>query len=196
MYFLSSLFQNRIVSMPKRKKNINLLPKTKFEKSILGKVFLWSLQTGKYFFFITQFIVIAAFISRFALDNKLADLNESINEKQLIAESLKETEKEINFLNQRLIIIKTLEKNQLHPAEVLTTISKSTPSDIYFTEFSQNSQQVNIEASALSNASLAGFLSQLQEEELFKEITLSSLTIKGTESSEIEFSLTAALEQQ
>ena len=182
--------------MAKRKKNINLLPKTEFEKNIIGKIFLWSLQTGKYFFFVTQLIVIAAFISRFTLDKKLADLNESINEKQIIAESLRETEKEINFLNQRLAIIKILEKAQLHPAEVLTIISKSTPLDIYFTEFSQDSRQVNIQASALSNASLAGFLSQLQKEELFKEITLSSLTVKGTENSEIEFSLAVSLEQQ
>lgn len=182
--------------MAKRKKTINLLPKTKFEKSIIGKIFFWFLQIGKYIFFITQFIVIAAFISRFALDKKLADLNASINEKQVISESLKETEKEINFLQQRLEIIKTLEKTQLHPAETLTTISKSTPPDIYFSEFSQDFQKINIEALALSNASLASFLSQLQKEKLFKEITLSSLTTKGTESSEIEFSLTAALEQQ
>jgi len=182
--------------MPKRKKTINLLPKTKFEKSIIGRIFLWSLQIGRYIFFTTQLIVIAAFISRFALDKKLADLNESINEKQIIANSMGETEKEINFLQQRLKIIKDLEKNQLHPAEMLSTLSKATPSDIYFIELSQNSQQINIEASALSDASLASFLSQLQKEELFKEITLSSLTTKGTESSEIEFSLTADLEQQ
>lgn len=182
--------------MGKRKKTINLLPKSNFEKSIIGRIFLWSLQVGRYIFFITQLIVIAAFISRFALDKKLADLNESINEKQIIAGSMEETEKEINFLQQRLKIIKNLKNTQLHPAETLSTLSKSTPPDIYLTELSQDSQQINIKGSTLSDASLASFLSQLQKEELFKEITLSSLAVKGTESSEIDFFLTVDLQQQ
>ncbi len=177
----------------KKRKEVNLLPTSDFEKSLIGKTLLWALKAGRYIIIVTEFIVIIAFLSRFKLDRDLADLNESIQERQATVKSFSEIEDQVRFLQKKIKIIKELKTEQIQTLEALTNLSQITPSDIYLTSLSLTPETLDIEAVSLSDASLAIFLSALQKNEIFNQPNLTSLTKGGSKKPEIKFSLKAEI---
>jgi Tfp pilus assembly protein PilN len=133
--------------------------------------------------------VILAFLFRLKLDKDLADFHQSIKEKQATIVSLSNLEKNVRFLQDRLKIIKRIEGEQILASKLLETFSTLTPSDIYFKSLSLSGKSLKIEAVALSDASLATFLNNLQKNNEFDQINLSELSTAGSLSPEINFSL-------
>ena len=179
--------------MSYKKKQVNLLPLTDFEKSGLGKIFSWCLQVGRYLIIVTELVVIAAFISRFKLDRDLADLNASIEDNQTIIASFGELESNVRFLQERLTLTTQLEKGQLQPTQVLDALAKTMPPDIYLTSFNLKKSSFTLDAVAISDASIATFLAGLTTNKMFKEVNLTSLKTGGTQSPTIKFSLTVKM---
>jgi Tfp pilus assembly protein PilN len=173
--------------------NINLLPAFAFQKSLPGKILAWAINVGRYIVIGTEFIVIIAFLFRLKLDKDLADLHDAIKEKQATIISLSNLEKNVRFLQDRLGIIKKIQGQQTLTSKLLETFSTITPSDIYFKSFSLSGKSLKIEAVALSDASLAMFLSNLQKDNEFENINLSELSTAGSANPEISFTLRLAL---
>ena len=70
--------------MVAQNKEINLLPKEKWETGTAGKLLKWALSIGRYIVVFTELVVISAFLYRFSLDRKLMDINEQVNQQKKI----------------------------------------------------------------------------------------------------------------
>ncbi len=86
----------------KKKRRINLLPQEEFAASILGRVLAWLLSSFRAIVSLTEMTVMIAFLSRFWLDAKSADLNELIRQKQPVIASTSDFEKEEGTIIEKL----------------------------------------------------------------------------------------------
>lgn len=173
------------------KKDINLLPKSDFEKSGLGKLFHWFLRVGRFIVIGTELVVIIAFVARFKLDRDLTNINESIKEKQTAINSYGDLENKIRFLQERVNTIRKLQPTQLQVTQILTDLEKITPTDIYLDSLVINQNKFKTDAVALSDASMSFFLQNLQKDQRFENVNLSSLTTGGSVESDIKFTVSA-----
>lgn len=179
--------------MAARKRDIELIPKEDWEKTSAGKLLIWALTVGRYIVIITELIVILAFLSRFKLDRDLTDLYEEIKQKQAIIESASDFEKDFRFLQKRLATIQGLEKKQLGAARVLAELTRLTPLDVSFSDFSSTSEEIDFTATALSEAGLATFLRNLKTSPRFENLNLSRVSSGTTREVGIQFDLSAKL---
>jgi len=171
------------------KKGINLLVQEEFEKKPLGKFLLWVLSTGRWIVVFTELIVILAFLARFKLDRDIADLYESIKQKQAIIASFSSFEKDFRFLGKRLFEVKNLEVKQPGTTALIEEISSITPPDVAFSSFSFSQDEMKIAGIALSEKGLGSFIAGLTSSSSFSDINLSNITQKA-EDPGIRFSLT------
>lgn len=166
---------------------INLLPRDDFEKKPIGKFLNWALNIGRWIVVFTELVVILAFLSRFKLDQDLADLNESIREKQKMVLYNQETEKNFRMIQKRLLDISKLQQKQLKTADIFTEIKRITPTGITFRNLTMSEGSVSLIATSTSENSLGIFLGNLSKSPIFKSININSL-VKSVDST-INFSL-------
>ncbi len=174
------------------KKEINLLPREEFEKKPIGRLLTWALSVGRYIVIFTELIVILAFLSRFKLDRDLADLNQSIREKQAIIEASAEFEKEFIFLQKRLATIKKITTGQTSTTRLIITLGSLTPVDVAISNLNfGEDNDVQIRAIALSEKGLGNFVANLSTSPYFKNINLASVSKRLETGPEISFSINA-----
>ena len=173
--------------MAARKKEINLLFLKTFEQTSAGKLLKWALTIGRWIVITTELVVIICFLSRFKFDRELMDLSETIKQQQAIIGSLEDLEANFRNLQQRLIEISRLEKEQIPAASRLQQLSAITPFDVSLTELSIGQKDWQITAQSLSESSFHYFLTELKETLLLEEISLDEVSKK--ESGIIEFSI-------
>lgn len=113
--------------MPARPFTLNLLPKTAFEKSLFGRIIKWGLTTGRHIIIIVEIFVITAFLSRFTLDSKLGELEESLKERQSILESYVPTEKAFLEVQTRLNVAQKVFSMQKDYGAVVNTLITNLP---------------------------------------------------------------------
>lgn len=114
------------------KKEISLLPDSENINSLSSRALHWTATVGRFIIVFTELIVIVAFLSRFWLDRKSADLSEVIRQQKAILESTSEFEKDFNVVQQKLKIIKDHYSGLPQYQQKLSTLSDSTPPDIIF----------------------------------------------------------------
>lgn len=161
--------------MPAQTKKINLLPKQVLEEHRLTRFLHWSLTYGRYITIITEFIVLAAFFSRFKLDQELTDLHESISQKQAIIQSVKSFEQNVRTLQNRITAIKHIDSNSTLYVDTLEFLEEIVPRDVLLTrlEFSKNT--VEISATAYSNSGFAQIVRNLRSAPSIRNLTIQSV---------------------
>ena len=178
--------------MPKNQ--INLLPREEFEKKPLGKFLIWALSVGRWIVIFTELVVILAFLYRFKLDRDISDLYDQIKLKQAIVQSSSGFEKEFRFFQKRISEIKNLETNRVGVPALVSEVSRITPPDVAFSNFSftdeNGEKQIKVTGFALSEEGLGGLLAGLSASPDLTEINLLSVS-KRTEEAGIRFALTA-----
>jgi len=113
-------------------KEISLLPREEDLNSPTARFLRWATTVGRYVIVFTELIVISAFISRFWLDRKNADLSEVIRQQKAILETTKTFEKDFSLLKQRLDKIKLFYAQQPLYDQNLSSLVKSTPPQIVY----------------------------------------------------------------
>jgi len=84
------------------KKEISLLPSEENLNSPLAKITKWATSTGRVVIIFVELIVILAFLSRFSLDRRNADLSETLRQQKAILASTKDFENDYLSLQKRL----------------------------------------------------------------------------------------------
>lgn len=171
--------------------NVNLLNQDDFSQSAVGKVMLWALSIGRYIVVFTELIVILSFLSRFALDRRLTDLNEEISRQKAIILSYGTLEEDFRDLQERLKIIHQQTPTTTAP-QILSAVSRILPPDIRLVDMQINAQQVQFNALALSSQSFAQFITAFLAQSTFSQVTLGSVSSQD-QGNTIEFILTAQL---
>ena len=173
--------------------DINLLPKSKWEKGFVGKLLFWALNVGRYVVVFTELIVIGAFLFRFGLDKRLTDLNFEINQKKNAVMTYGDLEAKWRRLQSQLGVVAKFQTEAVDANQVLNAISQITPLDTSYTTITLNAKKVVLEGQTLSNVGLATLLTKAQSQPLFKEVTLETVSSSVDQSGVITFRLTLTL---
>jgi hypothetical protein len=179
--------------MAARKKEINLLPKEKWETGLIGKLLKWALNVGRYVVVFTELVVIAAFLYRFGLDRQLTDLGEEINQKQAIISSYGDFETKFRRLQLQLKTIKSSEASGIKAGEILDAISQITPTEAVYSAISITPEKVALKGQLASEIGLATLLAKAQENPWFSGVVLESVSSATEETPMIDFRLQLSL---
>ena len=166
------------------KKEISLLPDSENINNIGARAIRWVTTVGRYVIIFTELIVISAFVSRFWLDRKNADLSEVIRQQKAILESTKDFETEYSLLQQRLKFIKD-SNIQTSYSEKLTTLANSTPNEIIFDKLAlsekDNQLIANISVFSYTEESIIDFATNLILNPQISSVNISKIEKKPKE---------------
>lgn len=149
------------------KEEISLLPQ---EEGGLERISSWVMETGRWIVVFTLFFVLLAFLSRFWLDQKIADLYAQTAQKIAIIESTKDFEADFRSLQTQIKTIKTLDSQKPNQTEKIAKIVAVLPkninlssldladSEVVFTVFSRS--QTDLE-NLFQNLVLCPYLDQI-----------------------------------
>ena len=161
--------------MPAQTKKINLLPTQVLEEHRLTRFLHWSLTYGRYITIITEFIVLAAFFSRFKLDQELTDLHESISQKQAIIQSVKSFEQNVRTLQNRITAIKQIDTHSTLYVNTLQFLEEVVPRDVLLTRLEFTKNTVQISATAYSNSGFAQIVRNLRSAPTVRNLSIDSI---------------------
>ncbi len=171
-----------------KKHQINLLPQQEFEGTTAGRVLKWTMSTFRIIVIITEMVVMAAFLSRFWLDARNADLNDLIKEKMAVISASSDFEKEFRNTQKRLRIFSTLSSQGGIASEALSEISSRLPVDIFLISYSYNQDSVQVKGASPSELSIAQFIVNLENSKMFDEVNLTNIDT-NQESGSLTFTL-------
>lgn len=178
--------------MPNKKNQINLIPQDEFEVSTLGRILKWALSTFRVVVIVTELIVMSAFLSRFWLDAKNSDLNETINVSKSQISAFSAIESTFRTYQNKLSIVKSL-YSQKTLNRTITSVLNLIPTDITLITISVTGNTVQIKASSFSEMAISQFLVNLGASKEFGEVNLSQVSsgIDNISSNNMIFSISA-----
>lgn len=171
----------------KSKAQINLLPQEEFAGTTFGRTLKWAMSTFRIIVIVTEMVVMVAFLSRFWLDARNADLNDLIKQKSAVLLASAEFEKEFKGIQKKLKIFSSLSGDVGTASSTLGTITSLLPSDIFLVTYSFNSKSAQIKGVAQNEVSIAQFIVNLEKSESFEKVTLTNLDT--SEDSQFTFTL-------
>lgn len=178
--------------MPARQ--INLIHKDDFEKKPIGKFLTWALTIGRWIVIFTELIVIIAFLSRFKLDQDLADLQASIKERQAIVSASYAFENTFRSVQNRLVKVQDLENRQIGTGKILDEISRITPNTVVLKNLTFSENIFTISGNAATENSLNLFINNLSSSSFFAETNITQVS-KSSLNPGIIFSLKTRLKK-
>src|SRR3989344_5182969 len=113
---------------------VNLLTKDALEKNTLGKFLAWTLSYGRYIIISVELVVFLVFFSRFFYDQQLADLHDTIEQKQAIVASAADFERTIRDIQNRIKQVKSLDRGRLLYMTALDDLKQIMPTSMNFSE--------------------------------------------------------------
>jgi Tfp pilus assembly protein PilN len=161
--------------MPAEQITVNLLEHDSFEQSPIGRLVGWATTYGRYIMILTEIVVLLAFVSRFTLDRKRADLDEEIASKQAIIEANLPFEKQVRDLQSQISQVKSILADQSKSLETLTLIKSILPQDVYFESYNYSSNNLNFKATADTTNGFMIFMNNLQAVKQFYRIDVGEI---------------------
>lgn len=137
---------------------------------------LWITSTGKHIIIIVNFLLIAAFASRFYFDRVLSDLNESIKVKEEIIKSQAPFEKKFKSLQKQLTDIKKISADQEAPYATITELTALTPPNVKLSNFALSKKSLSFGALAPSKEVLKSFVDNLNTSKIFQNIEIKNVS--------------------
>ncbi len=147
--------------MAAQQSSINLLGSQAPDTSVFGRIMDWIATFGRYIMVLTEIVVLGTFISRFALDRKLTDLNEEISQKQEILEVNQDLEQRIRSIQQQLLETKTVMASQSTPVLSLAALQRIIPMGTFIQTCNLQNTRISLDLTSLSVESFNQFLVNL-----------------------------------
>jgi len=165
--------------MPKKRKEISLLPEEKGGlKNNLNKIADWLVNTGRWIIVFTQLFVIIAFLSRFWLDQEIADLYAKTSQKIAIIEAAQEFEEEFRILQGRLIKIGQVNENRQNVNEKIEKIIALLPPQISLRSIEVHNEEISFLIVSRNEQALINFFKNLIVAPYLKQINVDSISTK------------------
>lgn len=174
---------------------INLLIRKGEQVKLYERLLKWLLSSGRFIVVLVELITIGAFVTRYKLDAELADLQDQIKEKVPYIESLKVDETLIRQTQFQLSTIKQTRNESPDFVQTVSKIATLTPKNIKITNITLDRAQsfpntlFVISGATPSNIELSVFISALQKDPSFAEVTLTNISFEG----QTVFTLTGSL---
>lgn len=172
--YMAALLNLNFELAGKRKEGINFLPTEEFAASAKGRILSWLLTSFRYIVIVTEIIVMTAFLSRFWLDARVADLNETIDQRKALIGSYSEFENEFRSVQKKVGIILGISSEQ-PPSDVISTLTGFLPEGVSLSSISQTGNEIRLQARTTSEISISQFVSNLTNTNKFEEVILTQL---------------------
>lgn len=166
--------------MPAPKDAINLLPPSEFEESIWGRLLHWAVSTGRYIIILTELVVIIAFLSRFKLDNDIANLSRDIESKKGLLMAYRSKEEEFLKTQAQLAKAQQLINTQIKIKETAGQILNSTPDSIKYAQLDIGSKQITVMTSAPDNTAISQMTATLLKNNNWKSVSMADTSFDTT----------------
>lgn len=173
----------------KKEGQINLLPQEEFEGTTFGRALRWAMSSFRIIVIVTEMIVMVAFLSRFWLDARNADLNDLTREKVAVLSSQSEFEKNFRETQKRISIFANLSQNEGFVSQTLDSVTSLLPSELILSTFSFSNGSVQVKGASKSETAVAQFIANLENSEDFDEVKL--VGIDAQEEGKFTFTLSA-----
>lgn len=164
-----------------KKHQINLLPQEEFEGSTLGRTLKWAMSTFRIIVIATEMVVMAAFLSRFWLDARNADLNDEIKQKSAIILASADFEKEFRGLQKKLGIFSNLASFEGVISNTMSEVTSRLPASVFLISYSYNKESVQIKGASTDEVAIAQFMVNLENSEAFEKISLTNVDTSQAE---------------
>lgn len=180
----------------KKEPQINLLPREGFYQTAPGRVITWLLTSFRIIVIITEIIVVIAFFSRFYLDAKNTDLNETISQKQASIAALRKFEDQYRTYQNKLLLYSQLNSFPKMLSETTGNIVRSKPSDVTLKSIIYDGSKFNIQAYSLDEKSIQQFMANLSGTENFDQVTLGEVSASISNASQMDFNISVSTKEQ
>jgi Tfp pilus assembly protein PilN len=177
------------MSARKNTNRINLLPGTELDTSTWGRVLAWALSSFRAIVILTEMVVMLAFMSRFWLDARSNDLNDSIKQKTGVISAFSDFEKEFKNTQKRLAIFNQVAAGNDAPSSTLSKVTSYLPDEITLTSYAITGSQVEIMGSAASEMAIAQLSANLKSDKTFSNITVAGITTNAENPAFLDFDL-------
>ena len=175
--------------MAKKQKLINLLPQEEFAASTAGRILAWTLSTFRIIVIVVEMVIMSAFLSRFWLDARNADLNDEIDQKQAIVVASQDFETAFRNAQKKLAIVSELGDVESNPAQLLSDVTSGMPLDISLSNYTFTDELIKVKGVSSSEQSIAQFMANLSENIAFEDINLTQLDTEEDQFSLLLFGL-------
>ena len=172
---------------------INFLSGDEWGGKIQGKFLKWALSWGKRIVILTELVVILAFLSRFYLDTKVADLSEKINQKKAIVLASAEFEKKFRVATAKIDKARVLE-NQISTLTVYDQAKLLIPADVSVDQISITDLTVSFTGKG-GDPALAKLVAGFTGSKIFKDISVDRVSKTGSAAAGLDFSFKATYGQ-
>lgn len=157
-----------------KNKSVNLLPQEEFDASLLGRTLKWAMGSFRIIVILTEMVVMAAFLSRFWLDAQNANLDDSIKIASAQISTQSSFEKEFRGVQQKLNIYKQIAVNATESGK-LDFVASKIPQSLVLSSVTVQDNLTQIKGTAISEADVAQFISNLKSSPLIKKVDLDSI---------------------
>lgn len=172
----------------KTEPKINLLPQNEFEASILGRILRWLLSSFRIIVIITEMLVMGAFLSRFWLDARNSDLNETIEEKIAIISAYNDIETEFRAAQKKIEVFSSLSKES-SKSESLNLLVSLLPPEVRLKTFGVTENSFQISGISASEQGIFQYLANLRAQKQFAKVELEQLGSDKENETYLTFSL-------
>ncbi len=163
--------------MSKIKGEISLLPKEKDENR-LEQASDWIITTGRWVVVFTLFFVLLAFLSRFWLDQRIADLYAQSAQRIAIVEASKDFEEDFRLLQNQFDRIQALDQEKPNQAEQVKKIIAILPERINLTSINIVDDQVDFTIISQNELDLNHFFQNLILCPYLDQINIANISTK------------------
>lgn len=172
--------------------DINLVPKDPFFKTPAGRVMKWALSIGRYIVIFTELIVIVSFVSRFSLDRRITDLNNSIFQQRTIIESYGSLEDTIRTAQKKVEALQQV-NDQVAIVDIFPELSRIMPNGVTLQSLVIKDDRITLTGNTISQDALNTLLGNIQISPLFIEVSVPQIATDSDEELGIVFSLTSKI---
>lgn len=158
-----------------KKYQINLLLRRKKTINFSEKFIYFIFRYLKYIVVLTQIVIISVFFYRFSIDQKVADLKESVSQKQEVIKSTFSLVSEAKAIESKSSEIKNFLNRQKQFTDNLHYILSVVPENIVIKTFNIDEKAIKIEGGANNFLIIKQFYEKLKKDNKFKQITLDKI---------------------
>jgi len=168
--------------------NINLVPSGEFESSTVGRILKWLLSSFRIIVILVELVVLVVFLSRFWLDAKNSDLNDTIEQKEAQIRASGNFENEFRTIQNKLEVYGILVDSQ-EEREVLEAIVSSLPSEVRLGTISFDEEEITVSGDTLTEQSIANYIANLNSQDVLTKVNLVGFEQNSVDEIFIKFTL-------
>jgi len=142
---------------------------------VFDKFIDWTLTIGRLIVILTEIIAIVAFLYRFSLDDKLANLHSAIKQKQSIVFVLKNDETKYRNLQNRIATAANFSAKGIKTDQTITDIKNLIPNQVNLNSLIFNKDKINMKVDVPSSLLLSNFVNSLQSYPEISSISIDNI---------------------